>query len=78
MGHATVAAAIMGQLRTSLQTLAGLDLPPREVLHHLDEQAQRLSPRHLATERKATADQEPPALEALCDNAWLRLQRGWM
>jgi serine phosphatase RsbU (regulator of sigma subunit)/anti-sigma regulatory factor (Ser/Thr protein kinase) len=49
MGHATVSAAIMGQLRTSLQTLAGLDLPPHEVLHHLDEQAQRLGGNHLAT-----------------------------
>ncbi|MER5698798.1 SpoIIE family protein phosphatase [Streptomyces mirabilis] len=49
MGHTNVSAAIMGQLRTSLQTLAGLDLPPQEVLHHLDEQAQRLGPNHMAT-----------------------------
>ncbi|MDI6521422.1 SpoIIE family protein phosphatase [Streptomyces coelicoflavus] len=49
MGHARVSAAIMGQLRTSVQTLSGLDLPPHEVLHHLDEQAQRLGPSHLAT-----------------------------
>jgi hypothetical protein len=38
MGHSTTSAAIMGQLRTTVQTLAGLDLPPQEVLHHLDEQ----------------------------------------
>ncbi|WP_435877150.1 SpoIIE family protein phosphatase [Streptomyces acidicola] len=49
MGHSMASAAIMGQLRTSLQTLAGLDLPPQEVLHHLDEQAQRLG-----TDRTAT------------------------
>jgi len=49
MGHTSVSAAIMGQLRTSLQTLAGLDLPPQEALHHLDEQAQRLGTHHLAT-----------------------------
>ncbi|MBR8639143.1 serine/threonine-protein phosphatase [Streptomyces tuirus] len=49
MGHSMTSAAIMGQLRTTAQTLAGLDLPPQEVLHHLDEQAQRLSADHLAT-----------------------------
>jgi anti-sigma regulatory factor (Ser/Thr protein kinase) len=39
----------MGQLRTTAQTLAGLDLPPREVLHRLDEQAQRLGADRMAT-----------------------------
>ncbi|MFI9761668.1 SpoIIE family protein phosphatase [Streptomyces sp. NPDC051963] len=49
MGHSLASAAIMGQLRTIVQTLAGLDLPPHEVLHHLDEQAQRLGGDHIAT-----------------------------
>ncbi|MEW2433087.1 ATP-binding SpoIIE family protein phosphatase [Streptomyces caniferus] len=49
MGHSMTSAAIMGQLRTTVQTLAGLDLPPEEVLHHLDEQAQRLGSDHMAT-----------------------------
>ncbi|WP_239157660.1 SpoIIE family protein phosphatase [Streptomyces sp. SID13726] len=49
MGHSMTSAAIMGQLRTSVQTLAGLDLPPDEVLHHLDEQAARLGSEHTAT-----------------------------
>ncbi|WP_375061431.1 ATP-binding SpoIIE family protein phosphatase [Streptomyces carpaticus] len=49
MGHSTTSAAIMGQLRTTVQTLAGLDLPPQEVLHHLDEQAQRLGDNRMAT-----------------------------
>ncbi|WP_053914482.1 SpoIIE family protein phosphatase [Streptomyces sp. SCSIO 75703] len=49
MGHSMTSAAIMGQLRTTAQTLAGLDLPPQEVLHHLDEQAQRLGPDRMAT-----------------------------
>ena len=49
MGHSLTSAAIMGQLRTSTQTLAGLDLPPHEVLYHLDEQAQRLGREHMAT-----------------------------
>jgi serine phosphatase RsbU (regulator of sigma subunit) len=49
MGHSMTSAAIMGQLRTTAQTLAGLDLPPQEVLHHLDEQAQRLGTDRMAT-----------------------------
>ncbi|MGC0327666.1 serine phosphatase RsbU (regulator of sigma subunit)/anti-sigma regulatory factor (Ser/Thr protein kinase) [Streptomyces sp. SAI-170] len=49
MGHSLTSAAIMGQLRTVVHTLAGLDLPPHEVLHHLDEQAGRLGSQHLAT-----------------------------
>ncbi|MFC7219950.1 SpoIIE family protein phosphatase [Streptomyces polyrhachis] len=49
MGHSVASAAIMGQLRTATQTLAGLDLPPHEVLHHLDEQAQRLGEERMAT-----------------------------
>ncbi|MFE9609120.1 SpoIIE family protein phosphatase, partial [Streptomyces sp. NPDC006012] len=49
MGHSMTSAAIMGQLRTTAQTLAELDLPPQEVLHHLDEQAQRLGTDRMAT-----------------------------
>ncbi|MEU5571808.1 SpoIIE family protein phosphatase [Streptomyces coeruleorubidus] len=46
---ALVVGDVMGQLRTTAQTLAGLDLPPQEVLHHLDEQAQRLGVDRMAT-----------------------------
>ncbi|MET9834954.1 SpoIIE family protein phosphatase [Streptomyces sp. NPDC006385] len=49
MGHSMTSAAIMGQLRTIVQTLAGLDLPPDEIMHHLDEQAERLGSEHTAT-----------------------------
>ncbi|MEU7214049.1 SpoIIE family protein phosphatase [Streptomyces sp. NPDC044989] len=49
MGHSMTSAALMGQLRTTAQTLAGLDLPPQEVLHALDEQAQRLGADRMAT-----------------------------
>ncbi|MFF4274492.1 SpoIIE family protein phosphatase [Streptomyces sp. NPDC001536] len=49
MGHSMTSAAIMGQLRTTVQTLAGLDLSPDEILHHLDEQAERLGSEHTAT-----------------------------
>ncbi|MFJ4468012.1 SpoIIE family protein phosphatase [Streptomyces sp. NPDC089424] len=36
MGSGVTAAAAMGQLRTATRTLADLDLPPAQVLHHLD------------------------------------------
>jgi serine phosphatase RsbU (regulator of sigma subunit)/anti-sigma regulatory factor (Ser/Thr protein kinase) len=49
MGHSMTSAAVMGQLRTTVQTLAGLDLSPQEVLYHLDEQAQRLGQDRMAT-----------------------------
>jgi hypothetical protein len=49
MGHGVVSAAMMGQLRTAVQTLAFLGLPPHELLRHLDEAARRLSDTHLAT-----------------------------
>jgi GAF domain-containing protein len=39
MGHGPEAAAVMVQLRTAAHTLAGLDLPPAEILHRLDEMA---------------------------------------
>lgn len=49
MGHGMRSAAIMGQLRTSVQALASLDLPPDQVLRHLDGLAQGLGENHLAT-----------------------------
>ncbi|MEU9866153.1 SpoIIE family protein phosphatase [Streptomyces sp. NPDC047971] len=36
MGSGVTAAAAMGQLRTATRTLADLDLPPAQVMHHLD------------------------------------------
>jgi hypothetical protein len=39
MGHGPEAAAVMVQLRTAAHTLAGLDLPPGEILRRLDEMA---------------------------------------
>ncbi len=37
MGHGIQAASAMGQLRTAVRTLAAVDLPPAEVLAHLDD-----------------------------------------
>jgi PAS domain S-box-containing protein len=42
-GHGIAAAAAMGQLRTAVRTLAALDLPPEEVLAHLDDLVARSS-----------------------------------
>ncbi|MFI6059800.1 SpoIIE family protein phosphatase [Streptomyces sp. NPDC051286] len=42
-GHGLHAAAIMGRLRTAVHTLAGLDLPPDEVLTRLDDLVIRLT-----------------------------------
>lgn len=49
MGHGLQAAAVMGQFRTSVITMAALDLPPAQLLRHLDNLAHRLGPEHLAT-----------------------------
>jgi serine phosphatase RsbU (regulator of sigma subunit) len=49
MGHGIRSASVMGHLRTAVQTLAALDLPPEQVLRHLDDLAQRLGDDHLAT-----------------------------
>ncbi|MFF5342502.1 SpoIIE family protein phosphatase [Streptomyces althioticus] len=40
-GHGIAAAAAMGRLRTAVRTLAAIDLPPEEVLAHLDDLALR-------------------------------------
>lgn len=49
MGHGLNSAAMMGQLRTAVQTMAGLDLPPAQLLRNLDDLAQRLGEHYLAT-----------------------------
>ncbi|MEU4098960.1 SpoIIE family protein phosphatase [Streptomyces sp. NPDC026673] len=43
VGHGLHAAATMGTLRTAVRTLADMDLPPDEVLAHLDNTVQRLA-----------------------------------
>ncbi|MGH3321793.1 MAG: SpoIIE family protein phosphatase [Streptosporangiaceae bacterium] len=49
MGHGLKSASVMGQFRTCVRTLAALDLPPEQVLRHLDDLAQRLGENYLAT-----------------------------
>jgi PAS domain S-box-containing protein len=43
VGHGVQAAAAMGRLRTAVRTLADVDLPPDELLTHLDDLVVRLS-----------------------------------
>ncbi|MFK0157194.1 SpoIIE family protein phosphatase [Streptomyces sp. NPDC090493] len=49
MGHGLNSAAMMGQLRTAVQTMAAMDLPPAQLLRNLDDLAQRLGDGYLAT-----------------------------
>ncbi|WP_330336214.1 SpoIIE family protein phosphatase [Streptomyces sp. NBC_00557] len=43
VGHGISAAASMGRLRTAVQTLAAMEMPPDELLAHLDDLVFRLS-----------------------------------
>lgn len=56
VGHGLRAAATMGRLRTAVRTLADLDLPPDELLVHLDDVAV-----HVVTEGDAAAGSGPRA-----------------
>ncbi|OXY90329.1 hypothetical protein BEK98_35060 [Streptomyces diastatochromogenes] len=45
-GHGLHSAVTMGRLRTAVRTLADLDLPPEELLTHLDDQVNRFQDEH--------------------------------
>nr|WP_258052949.1 SpoIIE family protein phosphatase [Streptomyces sp. Ru73] len=49
MGHGLNSAAMMGQLRTAVQTMAAIDMAPAQLLRGLDDLAQRLGDNYLAT-----------------------------
>nr|WSW65453.1 SpoIIE family protein phosphatase [Streptomyces sp. NBC_00995] len=49
MGHGLNSAAMMGQLRTAVLTMAAMEMPPAQLLRNLDDLAQRLGEQHLAT-----------------------------
>ncbi|MER7842407.1 SpoIIE family protein phosphatase [Kitasatospora sp. NPDC096077] len=57
VGHGLHAAATMGRLRTAVRNFATLDLPPDELLGHLDE---------LVTLIEEEADDEAPVAGATC------------
>ncbi|MER6105687.1 SpoIIE family protein phosphatase [Streptomyces sp. NPDC001832] len=61
VGHGISAAATMGRLRTAVHTLADMDLPPDELLAHLDDLVLRLSDEEPEGEASGT-----PVLGATC------------
>lgn len=68
VGHGINAAATMGRFRTAVHTLAGLDLPPEEILKHLDDLAMHLSESAAAPEFPAGHGDGPGAtpMSATC------------
>ncbi|MDT0468431.1 SpoIIE family protein phosphatase [Streptomyces gibsoniae] len=61
VGHGINAAAAMGRLRTAVRTLADMDMPPEELLAHLDD----LVIRHLA-EVDAGPQSPSPSMAGTC------------
>ncbi|WNI21304.1 SpoIIE family protein phosphatase [Streptomyces sp. ITFR-16] len=67
MGHGLNSAAMMGQLRTAVLTMATMEMPPAQLLRTLDDLAQRLGEQYLATCLYAVYD--PIASELRIANA---------
>jgi PAS domain S-box-containing protein len=61
VGHGINAAATMGRLRTAVRTLADLELPPDELLAHLDDTVRRLN-----DEDADASDEVPAVVGATC------------
>ncbi|MEI5011649.1 SpoIIE family protein phosphatase [Streptomyces sp. PmtA] len=61
VGHGINAAATMGRLRTAVRTLADMELPPHELLTHLDDTVKRLG-----EEDVDAPDHVPAAVGATC------------
>ncbi|MFD5122739.1 SpoIIE family protein phosphatase [Streptomyces sp. NPDC058385] len=67
VGHGITAAAAMGRLRTAVMTLADMELPPDELLAHLDDLVLRLSEEQPIGEGATAADRSSTAfLGATC------------
>ncbi|MFJ3235239.1 SpoIIE family protein phosphatase [Streptomyces sp. NPDC086787] len=60
VGHGLHAAATMGRLRTAVHNFATLDLPPDELLVHLDDLVARID------QDETTADSSPEIIGATC------------
>ncbi|MFD5100576.1 ATP-binding SpoIIE family protein phosphatase [Streptomyces albidochromogenes] len=67
VGHGVNAAAMMGQLRTAVHTMAALDIPPARLLRSLDDLAHQFGDHYLATCLYAVYD--PVAGELLISSA---------
>jgi PAS domain S-box-containing protein len=64
-GHGIEAAAAMGRLRTAVRTLAALDLPPDEVLAHLDDLVARTEQEESVTPDGEEEDEESDSGQGL-------------
>ncbi|MFJ5213473.1 SpoIIE family protein phosphatase [Streptomyces sp. NPDC088354] len=73
VGHGLNAAATMGRLRTAVHTLADMDLPPEELLAHLDDLVIRLTEEDSADDAVATAVLGATCLYAVYDPVTARL-----
>jgi PAS domain S-box-containing protein len=67
VGHGINAAATMGRLRTAVHTLADMDLPPDELLAHLDDLVVRLTEEDADAKDLATAVVGATCLYAVYD-----------
>ncbi|MER8086667.1 SpoIIE family protein phosphatase [Streptomyces sp. NPDC094048] len=67
VGHGISAAATMGRLRTAVHTLADMDLPPDELLAHLDDLVLRLSEEEPEGEASGTTVLGATCLYAIYD-----------
>ncbi|MFE5852996.1 SpoIIE family protein phosphatase [Streptomyces sp. NPDC056500] len=67
VGHGIQAAATMGRLRGAVRTLADIDLPPDELLTHLDDVVIRLGAEDFAAEAETTGDIGATCLYAVYD-----------
>ncbi|BDM69239.1 hypothetical protein HEK616_27260 [Streptomyces nigrescens] len=67
VGHGLHAAATMGRLRTAIHNFAGLDMPPDELLSHLDELVDRID-RDESTDTEAITVTGATVLYAIYDS----------
>ncbi|MGW2939122.1 SpoIIE family protein phosphatase [Streptomyces sp. NPDC001156] len=72
VGHGLHAAATMGRLRTAVHTLADMELPPDELLGHLDDTVQRLGEEDADTPDQAHVVAGATCLYAVYDPATRR------
>jgi serine phosphatase RsbU (regulator of sigma subunit)/anti-sigma regulatory factor (Ser/Thr protein kinase) len=72
VGHGIDAAATMGRLRTAVHTLAGMELPPDELLARLDDTVQRLAEADADAPDESTAVVGVTCLYAVYDPATRR------
>jgi PAS domain S-box-containing protein len=66
VGHGIHASATMGRLRTAVRTLADIDLPPDELLTHLDDLVGRLATEAEGAERAAGNGETAGDVGATC------------